>query len=57
MLVCDDKSNDRENLAQNIKSIWPGAEVETAADGREVIDRIRKGQMYDRIFLVSIWII
>lgn len=51
ILVCDDMRNDRENLVQNIKSVWPGAAVEEAADGGEVIEKVRKGQVYDLIFL------
>lgn len=51
ILVCDDVKDDREILVQNIKAVWPEADVEEASDGGEVIDKIRKGQVFDLIFL------
>lgn len=51
IMVCDDIKKDRDQLVQMIRSVWLEAEVEEVSDGGEVLEMIRKGHMYDLIFL------
>lgn len=51
IIVCDDVKNDREELVQGIKEVWPKAVVEEAKSGEEVLWKLEKDRDYEFVFL------
>ena len=51
IMICDDDKPEREALLQCVREVWPMAEIAQADSAQTVLQMIRKGQIYDLIFL------
>ena len=49
--ICDDNSNELEELRDLLEKIWEDAEITESEDGQQLIDRMESGDTYDLVFL------
>lgn len=49
--VCDDNKNDRIELCELLKIVWPGTEFFLFDDGQDLLAQIDVGETYDLVFL------
>lgn len=51
IMICDDEKEARDELRRCVNAVWPEAGVEEADSARTVLQKIRRGEMYDLLFL------